>query len=101
MAIKRFCRKHNFLTQEKCDVCVYACVCVCVLVCMYKWCVVYAGQVSVESVGASGIEEAEEEETEKQDEASTKKPAMVGLPDDLTAMQIDCGTFHTGMENTM
>lgn len=27
----------------------------------------------------------------------TNKPAMIGLPDDMTAMQIDCGTFHTGI----
>ena len=26
----------------------------------------------------------------------TKKPASVPLPDQLTAMQVDCGTFHTG-----
>lgn len=26
----------------------------------------------------------------------TKKPGTVPLPDDLTAMQVDCGTFHTG-----
>ena len=55
-------------------------------------------EVSVESVG-SGTEEAEEEEAaEKEVEISTKKPAMVALPDDMTAMQIDCGTFHTGMD---
>lgn len=27
---------------------------------------------------------------------STIKPAVVVLPDNLTAMQVDCGTFHTG-----
>ena len=58
-------------------------------------------EVSVESMGGSGKEEAEEEEEEeeegeKEGDISTKKPAMVALPDDVTAMQIDCGTFHTG-----
>ena len=28
---------------------------------------------------------------------STKKPAVVAFPNDLTAMQIDCGTFHTAV----
>jgi hypothetical protein len=28
--------------------------------------------------------------------APTTKPAPVVFPDDLTAMQVDCGTFHTG-----
>jgi RCC1 and BTB domain-containing protein len=28
---------------------------------------------------------------------STKKPAVVAFPDDLTVMQIDCGTFHTAV----
>ena len=27
---------------------------------------------------------------------STKGPKMISLPDDLTAMQVDCGTFHSG-----
>lgn len=27
---------------------------------------------------------------------STKKPKMITLPEDQTAMQVDCGTFHTG-----
>ena len=54
-------------------------------------------EVSVESMGGSGPEEGEEETVaEKEVEASTKKPAMVALPDDSTVMQIDCGTFHTG-----
>ena len=56
---------------------------------------------SVESgAGVSGTEEVaegEDEEMEKGEELSTKKPATVALPDDMTAMQIDCGTFHTGM----
>ncbi len=28
---------------------------------------------------------------------STKKPRMISLPDDQTAMQVECGTFHTGI----
>ena len=27
---------------------------------------------------------------------NTDKPAIVPFPDDLTVMQVDCGTFHTG-----
>ena len=46
--------------------------------------------------GSPGTEDGEDEEMEKGEELSTKKPAMVALPDDMTAMQIDCGTFHTG-----
>ena len=54
-------------------------------------------EMSVESTGGSGAEEGEEEEvTEKEGEISTKKPALLALPDDLIVMQIDCGTFHTG-----
>lgn len=45
---------------------------------------------------ASSSPGAEEEEQEKE-ERSTKKPAMVPLLEDMTAMQIDCGTFHTGI----
>ena len=52
-------------------------------------------EASVESVATSSSPGAEEEE-EKEGEVSTKKPAMVVLPEDMTAMQIDCGTFHTG-----
>ena len=37
------------------------------------------------------------EEKEKEVELSTRKPAMVVLPEEMTAMQIDCGTFHTGI----
>ena len=33
-------------------------------------------------------------------ELSTKKPAVVPLPDDMTAMHIDCGAFHTGKAQT-
>ena len=54
-------------------------------------------EMSVESGAASvstGAEEGEEEEEKK--ELSTNKPAPIALPDDMTAMQIDCGTFHTG-----
>ena len=53
-------------------------------------------EASVESVATSSSPGAEEEEEEKEGEVSTKKPAMVILPEDMTAMQIDCGTFHTG-----
>ena len=28
---------------------------------------------------------------------STKKPEVIPFPDDLTAMQVDCGTFHTAV----
>ena len=28
---------------------------------------------------------------------STKKPEIIPFPDDLTAMQVDCGTFHTAV----
>lgn len=31
---------------------------------------------------------------------SIDKPAIVPLPDDLTVMQLDCGTFHTGEKDT-
>ncbi len=37
-----------------------------------------------------------EDEKAHPDPVSTKKPTMVPLPTDLTAMQVDCGTFHTG-----
>ena len=51
-------------------------------------------EVSVES--GAGVGSPEEEEGEKE-ELLTKKPDRVVLPEDMTAMQIDCGTFHTGM----
>ena len=55
-------------------------------------------EMSVESVGGSVEDEGEGEEgaTEKEGEISTRKPALLALPDDQTVMQIDCGTFHTG-----
>ena len=28
----------------------------------------------------------------------TNKPSVVTFPDNMTAMQIDCGTFHSGEE---
>ena len=27
---------------------------------------------------------------------TTDKPAIVPFPDELTVMQVDCGTYHTG-----
>ena len=52
-------------------------------------------EASVESGAGVGSPGAEGEEGEKED-LSTKKPDVVVLPEDMTAMQIDCGTFHTG-----
>ena len=42
-----------------------------------------------------GASEAESEDKEKE-KLSTKKPAPLPLSEDMTVMQIDCGTFHTG-----
>ena len=56
-------------------------------------------EVSVES-GAAPDSPGAEEAGEEGGEMSTKKPGLVALPEDMTAMQIDCGTFHTGMYTT-
>ncbi len=45
---------------------------------------------SVDEAGASVAVE------EEKDKLLTKKPAMLPLAEDMTVMQIDCGTFHTG-----
>ena len=52
----------------------------------------------------ASVEESEEQASsdDKAAEAeppatATKKPELVTFPDDLTAMQIDCGTFHTAV----
>ena len=47
------------------------------------------------SVSVDGASETDSEDKEKE-KLSTKKPAPLPLPEDMTVMQIDCGTFHTG-----
>jgi len=46
--------------------------------------------------GEPSVDKEPSEEAAPNPELSTKKPAVVSLPDDMTAMHIDCGTFHTG-----
>lgn len=46
--------------------------------------------------GEPSADKEASEEAAPEVELSTKKPAVVPLPDDLTAMHIDCGAFHTG-----
>lgn len=53
----------------------------------------------------ASVEEVSEEQAGSDGQAaeaqppipSTKKPELVPFPDDLTAMQVDCGTFHTAV----
>ena len=47
--------------------------------------------------GSDKEEDKVTQETEKKkEEFSTKKPAILPLPEENTVMQIDCGTFHSG-----
>lgn len=46
------------------------------------------------------LEDEQSDVSEAVPVASTRKPAIVAFPDDLTVMQVDCGTFHTGMYYT-
>lgn len=56
-----------------------------------------AGQMSVEAEDKDKDKDKDKEEASAEPPVvSTKKPAMVAFPDELTAMQVDCGTFHTG-----
>lgn len=47
------------------------------------------------SVSIDGAEVSATVDDDKE-KLSTKKPAMLNLPEEMTVMQIDCGTFHTG-----
>jgi len=47
--------------------------------------------------GEPSVDKEPSEEATPNPELSTKKPAVVSLPDDMTAMHIDCGTFHTAV----
>lgn len=53
-------------------------------------------EVSSASSHASGGEDDQNGEEQAAPVVSTDKPARVMFPDDLTVMQVDCGTFHTG-----
>ena len=58
----------------------------------------FSGEPSLERENStvSSQVSVEQEQAEAPEAGSTKKPVIVPLPDDLTAMQVDCGTFHTG-----
>lgn len=45
-----------------------------------------------------GSDDQDEKEEKIEDLLSTKKPAILPLSEEQTVMQIDCGTFHTGIE---
>lgn len=51
----------------------------------------------------SSQDSVEEEQNGKEavPKVSTSKPARVSFPDDLSVMQVDCGTFHTGEPSTL
>ena len=53
-------------------------------------------EVSTASSHASAGEDDQNGEEQAPPGVSTDKPARVMFPNDLTVMQVDCGTFHTG-----
>lgn len=46
----------------------------------------------------AGSDQDDNKEEKVEDLLSTKKPAILPLSEEQTVMQIDCGTFHTGIE---
>lgn len=55
---------------------------------------------AVSSVSQTSVENEQSEKVSTSSPViSTAKPSIVALPDDLTVMQVDCGTYHTGDSN--
>ena len=57
----------------------------------------YSAQASVEEPEEQASGDDKADKAKEPSVPSTKKPAVVMFPDDLTVMQIDCGTFHTAV----
>ena len=55
-----------------------------------------AGELGLERMNSNVSSQASVEDVPAVPEVSTKIPAIVPLPDDLTVMNLDCGAFHTG-----
>ncbi len=68
------------------------------VVILYSFCVGDGSSMGIDYADASGAETSGTEASGivEGNKLSTKKPAMLNLPEEMTVMQIDCGTFHTG-----